>query len=240
MAIAEFIYQGAKTIIQCSYEEKMEDILQRLCTKLELDKNNTYFIYGGSKVNPSLTFNEQATKQDKERNKISILVYSQDKNPENAANEDKNIKKAENVICPFCHEDIRISFKDYKINLFGCKNDHKINNILLPDFETKQKIDDSQIKCGKCNDYNKSNTYNKLFFRCLSCNSNLCPLCKSVHDKSHNIIYYDQMNFVCNLHNELYNAYCKNCKRDICLICEKEHTKHKKIFMVQSSLIKKI
>ena len=38
------------------------------------------------------------------------------------------------------------------------------------------------------------------------------------------------MNFVCNLHNELYNAYCKNCNRDICLICEKEHTEHKKLF----------
>ena len=52
----------------------MEDILQKLCTKLELDKNSTYFIYGGNKVDPSLTFNEQTTKQDKERKKISILV----------------------------------------------------------------------------------------------------------------------------------------------------------------------
>ena len=100
----------------------------------------------------------------------------------------------------------------------------------MPDFESKQKIDDSTIKCDKCDQYNKANTYNNLFFRCLSCNSNLCPLCKSIHDKSHNIIDYDQINFVCNLHNEQYNAYCKNCKKDICLICEKEHTEHYKIF----------
>ena len=32
MAIAEFIYQGAKTNIQSYFEEKMEDILQKLCT----------------------------------------------------------------------------------------------------------------------------------------------------------------------------------------------------------------
>ena len=38
MAIAEFIYQGAKTNIQSYFEEKMEDILQKLCTKLELEK----------------------------------------------------------------------------------------------------------------------------------------------------------------------------------------------------------
>ena len=93
MAIAEFIYQGAKTNIQSYFEEKMEDILQKLCTKLELDKNSTYFIYGGNKVDPSLTFNEQATKQDKERKKISILVYREGQSNENASNDDKNLKK---------------------------------------------------------------------------------------------------------------------------------------------------
>lgn len=36
-----------------------------------------------------------------------------------------------NIICPECGEYSKIIIKDFKISLFGCKNGHNINNILL-------------------------------------------------------------------------------------------------------------
>ena len=46
-------------------------------------------------------------------------------------------------------------------------------------------IDLSEIKCDKCKINSKSNTFNIEFFICNECKMNLCPLCKSTHDKSH-------------------------------------------------------
>ena len=55
---------------------------------------------------------------------------------------------------------------------------------------------------------------------------NLCPLCKSSHDKKHKIINYDQKYFICNIHNKEYNSYCEKCNKDICLFCKKEDKDH--------------
>ena len=45
-----------------------------------------------------------------------------------------------------------------------------------------------------------------------------------------NIIEYDQKNYICDLHNEAFNSYCKDCKKDICLMCEGEHNDHNIIY----------
>ena len=44
---------------------------------------------------------------------------------------------------------------------------------------------------------------------------NLCPLCKSNHDKDHKIINYEQKYFICEEHNKEYNSYCEACKKDL-------------------------
>ena len=56
---------------------------------------------------------------------------------------------------------------------------------------------------------------------------NLCQLCKSLHDKTHNIIDYDDKFFTCDLHYESYYSYCEDCKKDLCVSCESEHGGHK-------------
>ena len=53
------------------------------------------------------------------------------------------------------------------------------------------------------------------------------PLCNSKHDKSHNIIDYDDKFYTCDLHYESYISYCDDCKKDICITCEMEHSGHK-------------
>ena len=55
---------------------------------------------------------------------------------------------------------------------------------------------------------------------------NLCPLCKSVHDKNHNIMEYGSLYYICNKHSETYFKYCEDCKVYLCLSCESEHENH--------------
>ena len=102
-----------------------------------------------------------------------------------------------------------------------------MDNIKLDEFNNTQNIDISQIKCDKCKNKSKLDTFNNEFFICYDCNMNLCPLCKSVHDKSHSIINYENKNYICNQHNEIYIKYCEDCKIDLCLSCINLHKNHK-------------
>ena len=87
-------------------------------------------------------------------------------------------------------------------------------------------MDLSKIICHNCKTKNKGNTYKNELYRCNSCNINLCPLCKSMHNKDHYIINYDKKNYLCNIHNENYISYCKTCKINVCMLCESLHKDH--------------
>ena len=71
-------------------------------------------------VKEDLTFQEQANNTDKEKNKMSILVYS--RNDLNKEEEDEFLKKSKYIICPKCKESARISVDNYKLGLYDCKN----------------------------------------------------------------------------------------------------------------------
>ena len=66
----------------------------------------------------------------------------------------------------------------------------------MNEYENIQKIDISKIICNKCKEKSKDNTYNNEFYYCCSCEMNICPLCKSIHDKNHNIINYDDKRYM--------------------------------------------
>ena len=71
---------------------------------------------------------------------MNIIVdkYEEDKN-------NKNEIISKDIICKKCKEDVLINIKNFKINIYGCKNNHKTNNILLNEFENTQKIDINKI-----------------------------------------------------------------------------------------------
>ena len=93
MASINFSFEGVTYKVQCSKEEKMENICKKFAIKIEKDINILYFIYNGSIINLSLnlTFEQQANSMDKERNIMDILV---DKTEENG------------LSCPKCGERI--------------------------------------------------------------------------------------------------------------------------------------
>ena len=225
-AEAEFNYEGSIIIIQCNPYEKMDEIIKRFTFKVGKKKEELNFIYGGGMINDNLIFFNQANESDKNRNKMSILVNNK---IEDNKDDESDSKKSKYIICPECKEKAYIDINNYKFEIYGCKNDHKKDNILINDFEKTQKINESKIICENCNQVNKSTSYNNIFFICFQCKKNLCQLCRSIHDKSHDIIDYDDKFFICDLHYESYFSYCESCKKDICLTCEEEHSNHKTI-----------
>ena len=225
MAKVEFIYDNMNTIIQCNINEKMNNIYNKYIIKIGKKIDDIYFVYDGKTIKENLkdlSFNELANNIDKNRKKMNILVF----NKQTLDKEKNNIIKFKEIICNKCGENIKILIDNYKIKLFGCKNGHEINNLTFEEFEKSQIIDESKIECNKCKSKNKGNTYENTFYKCNTCKMNLCPLCKTNHDKSHNIINYDLQFYICDIHNEKYSSYCKKCNKNICAYCGNEHNNH--------------
>ena len=221
MISVEFIYNGNNIIVQSDLKDKLKDIIRKYISKSLLDRNSLTFFYSGKIIDEDLKLFELIN----EEKKISIIVNSVP-NIKNI----KSIKKSRYIICPICNEDIKYKIFNYKIFLYECKNGHRINNILLNEFEKTQYIDISKIICNICKYNNKSNTFNNEFYKCLTCDINICPSCRYTHDNLHNIINYDQKNYLCKKHNDFYVKYCYKCKMNICLICENEHKNHNNIY----------
>ena len=227
MCEVEFQYNGKKTIIQCVESNKMKNIISNFVGKANLDKDSLYFSYNGKagkEFDEELTFSQIANSFDRNQKKMVVLAYDlMDKESNN-----QTISKSNNVICPSCGENIKLSIKNYKISLFDCKNGHKINNLSLKAFEESQKIDNSKIICAKCKE--KKNSSKNQFYKCLECNQFLCYLCHENHEQNHSIIEYDKISYLCQKDNDYYSKYCKKCKKNICMLCENEHKYHDMVY----------
>lgn len=76
MSIVEFNYRGKNIIIQCNRYEKIRLIFQKLSIKIGVNINSLLFLYSGQKlINYELTFDQIASKEDKIRNKMNIVVF---------------------------------------------------------------------------------------------------------------------------------------------------------------------
>ena len=142
-----FIFNTLPTPIQCKNEDLMRNICQKFATKINIELNKLYFLYDGGEINEQLTFNEQAKESDKKDGKMNILVYHLE---DNNNNENKKFIKSKDIICPKCGEICLLNIKDYNFSFYDCKNNDKINNILLDEYEHIQKIDQSKIICQQC------------------------------------------------------------------------------------------
>ena len=193
MIKADFLYNGNNTSIMCNETDTMKELYDKFLLNSQTNRNTILFSYNGragNELNEELALSEIANQTDKERKEMTIVVN--DIPEETEIENNKKIVKSKNIICPTCKENAKLKFKNYKITLYDCKNNHTINDLSYDEFEKSQNIDLSQIKCNKCNINNKSNSFNNQFYKCCTCNINLCPLCKSSHDTNHIILDYDK------------------------------------------------
>ena len=224
MVEIEFEFNQNRTVIQVNLNDKFEEALKKYINKTKLELNKLYFLSNGDHTNNSEISQNIMNESKKQKKRMKILVYSKDTL---SMNDSKNLIKSKEVICPICNESCKYKIENYKIKLYDCKNGHTTENIRLNDYMDKQNINISKIKCDICKDKNKSETYQNLFYICNECNKNICPLCKSLHDKEHTLINYDDKNYICKKHNEKFTRYCEECKIDICVLCENEQKMHK-------------
>jgi len=216
MANVIFNFNGEKITIQSGTKEKMKDICNRFASKIGIETKSLFYLKDGTQLNLDLTYEELENSIDKNSNQMNILVYDSN----TTICEDNPKDKVKEILCPTCYENCRISIKDYKIKLFGCENNHEINNILLEEFNDIQKKSELKNKCSCCNNY---------LFKCITCNKNLCSICKLIHNKEHKIINYNKKDYICNIHNDAIISYCTECKINICKQCETNHDSHKKV-----------
>ena len=97
MVEIEFNFEGEKINIQSKPDEKMKEIMSRFSIKADRNLASLYFLYGGKILNEDLSFNEQASEQDKKRNKISVIVNTK---ADNNNEEDESFKRSKYIICP--------------------------------------------------------------------------------------------------------------------------------------------
>ena len=235
MAQVIFQYNGITTTIECQENQKIFEIFKNFLNESNLNENEANYFYDGKQISEfdkNSTFYEMANSFDKEKKKMDIIVLS------NENENGKKLIKTKNIICPECGEKIKLKIRNYKIDLFECKNKHEINNILFSEFENIQMIDLTKIKCDECKESDITNSYNNEFYKCFQCKKNICELCLPKHEKNHNIINYDKIHCTCIKHGEPFKNYCSKCKKNLCPLCDKEHMNHNKILLNNMNLDK--
>ena len=75
-----FIYEAKEIIIQCKEDELFKDIIEKFKAKIGINSLHFSFLYGGNLIDSSKKINQIVNKEDKENNKMKILVISSDNN----------------------------------------------------------------------------------------------------------------------------------------------------------------
>ena len=224
----EFDYNQQVTVVQGKSDDLFKDIINKYLQKTLMNPSDVFFIANGMPLNPEEKMENQMSPMNKESKKLKILVQLIEREPLV-----QEIRKSKDIICPKCYECCQIKISDSNIcnmTLFGCSKNHK-TSLNFKEFYNSQNINISNIICEKCKIKNKANCPNNEFYKCLTCNINLCLLCKSNHQSNHNIINYEQKNYICNKHHEHFIKYCEDCHENLCYNCEGEHKNHKKLLL---------
>ena len=205
--------------VQANLNDIFQVAINSFIKKAVLDPESVFFLSNGRQIEPNKTIESQMSNLNKTSKKMKVLVQFIKKDTIV-----ESFIQSNEVICPECKEPCLLETEKYKIKLFGCKNIHT-KLIKIKDFPSNQKINISKIICENCSFKNMGNCPNKEFYKCLSCNKNICLLCKQNHNSNHDIIKYDIKNYICIKHNENFIKYCKDCNINICFSCD-EHEKH--------------
>ena len=227
-----FNYEGRSIEIQGMRNEQMKNIYQRFAAKSGVDLNvkKLLFSYNGKwedtlRISEDLTFNQMANLEDKKRKKMSILVA------ENIFGSSQNIEnkiRSNEIVCPECCKYCLIKFENYRISLYGCENGHEKENILLNQFKNTQHLETENIFCSECKK-KRSEIFQNIIHKCLTCKKKLCPICRNSHAASHEIIDYEDLNYICEEDNDNFVGYCEECRKQYCMTCEENHEEHEKI-----------
>ena len=219
MSKVEFIYNNTSTTISCIKNETMDEICKRFLKKYFIEKEKLIFYYSDKQIDFNSLYSETINESDKKNKLIKINIS------ENNEKYNDDIKYSQ-IICPKCSENCKFNVKDYKINLYDCPNNHKIENILIEEFNQTQNINENKINCSDCKASLKINSEENEIYFCINCKKNMCEKCKLKHDKYHYLVNYEDKNYICKDHQRYYDSFCNTCNKNICIVCYSGHDKH--------------
>ena len=182
MAQLEFEYLQNKITIHVNLNDLFSSACDKYYKKSEIKPNSVFFMTNSMILPGTKRIIDLMDETEKTSQRMHILVF-----PLDVERNDKIISESKEIICPKCYEPCRIKIQDYIIYLNGCKDNHSLA-INLDKFNESQKIDLTKIICNICKVKNMGNIYDNVFFSCLTCNKNMCVLCKSLHKNNHSII----------------------------------------------------
>ena len=81
-----FTLDGENLTINCTTEDKMNDICKNYSAKINKNMDSLLFLYEGNKVNFDLSFHEQANTTDRNNHEMKILINKNDNNTNNINN----------------------------------------------------------------------------------------------------------------------------------------------------------
>jgi len=94
---ALFTFNGEEVKVQCSKEDKMENICQKFAAKINKNMNSLIFLYGGKQLNLDLTYEKSINSINAGNNNMNIIVF-------------ENIYYS--VVCPKCGEKLNLDTKN--------------------------------------------------------------------------------------------------------------------------------
>ena len=102
MSEISFIYEGRTIVVQGNRNQKMKDICKSFLTKAQLKDNSVYYLYDGRKIKEELELENVMSTEDKNRNKMTIIVYNlnEEGNDNNNGNNNDIIVKSKVAIFP--------------------------------------------------------------------------------------------------------------------------------------------
>ena len=134
---------------------------------------------------------------DKKNKKIKILVYEIETNGnDNNTDKEQLFTKTKDIKDSEYKEKPRSNTEIIKNKLSEYIKDNITNDINFTNIDITPMEKESQISCNKCKFKIKEQILNNELYRCLTCQQNLCIMCKLSHDQSHNIILYNYYNYI--------------------------------------------
>ena len=98
-----FQYNCNKISIQCKNEDRMNDVIEKLKMKIDIEIDKIYLLYNGQKINIEMKIKDIINNEDKNNNEMNIIIYNINNTIIN-----ENIKQSEDIICPECKKNVLI------------------------------------------------------------------------------------------------------------------------------------
>ena len=136
MITIEFEYLQNKIIIQGNLQEKFQEAINKFIGKTSLNPQNLTFLANGNICKSEMTLESQMSNQNKINNFMPVSVMAL---PEREKKKEPVFVPSKEIICPKCFEPCSYKIENYRIKLYGCKNNHITDDIKLKDFPNSQK-----------------------------------------------------------------------------------------------------